>query len=159
MTMNNQNESVKRQAIKQKKQEQQASILAGVIDNESKTYIFEKTISIGNKKRTGTFIAKYMGVAGRLRIGTIRAKLLDGAPSQSVDTLTDDIAYMIAYLTVALVKAPTWWNYDEIDEVSDLRELYLEVYNFIQSFRGQNESNTNAGDSSDATSKETVEDK
>ena len=94
-----------------------------------------------------------------MRIGTIRAKLLDGAPSQSVDTLTDDIAYMIAYLTVALIKIPNWWNYEEIDEISDLRDMYLEVYNFIQSFRGQNETDTNAGDSSTSTSQETMEDK
>ena len=39
-----------------------------------------------------------MGVAARLRIGTLRAKLVEGAPAQSVDTVTDDIAYMIAYL-------------------------------------------------------------
>lgn len=133
--MNNQNETVNRKAIKQQKQEQQANVLAGVVDNESKTYVFEKEVSVGGQKRTGTFKAKYMGVAGRLRVGTIRAKLLDGAPSQSVDTLTDDIAYMIAYLTVSLIKVPDWWNYDEIDEVSDLRDMYMEVYNFVQSFR------------------------
>lgn len=155
--MNNQNETVKRQAIKAQKKEQQANILAGIIDNESKTYTFEKTISVGGQKKTGTFKAKYLGVAGRLRIGTIRAKLLDGAPAQSVDTLTDDIAYMIAYLTVALIKAPAWWSYDELDEVSDLRDMYMEVYNFTQSFRAQNEFNSNAGNSSAASGQETVE--
>lgn len=154
----NQND-VKRQAIKQKKQENQTFILSGIIDKESKTYTFEKTVSVGGEKKKGTFKAKYLGVASRLRIGTIRAKLLDGAPSQSVDTLTDDIAYMIAYLTVALIKIPNWWNYEEIDEISDLRDMYLEVYNFIQSFRGQNETDTNAGDSSTSTSQEIVEDK
>lgn len=154
----NQNE-VKRQSIKQKKQEQQTSILAGVIDNESKTYTFEKTITIRGEQKKGTFTAKYIGVAGRLRIGAIRAKLLEGAPAQSLDALTDDIAYMIAYLTVALIKVPTWWNYEELDEVSDLNNVYMEVYNFTQSFRGHNESNTNVGDSTDTTSTETVEDK
>ena len=37
-------------------------------------------------------------------------KLEDGAPAQSIDNLTDDIAYMIAYLTVALIETPKWWN-------------------------------------------------
>ena len=157
LLMNNQNETVKRQAIKAQKKKQQANILAGIIDNESKTYTFEKTISVGGQKKTGTFKAKYLGVAGRLRIGTIRAKLLDGAPAQSVDTLTDDIAYMIAYLTVALIKAPAWWSYDELDEVSDLRDMYMEVYNFTQSFRAQNELNSNAGNSAAASGQETVE--
>lgn len=155
--MNTQNESVKRQAIKQQKQEQQMKILSGVVDNESKTYSFEKEISMGGVRKKGTFVARYLSVTGRLRIGTLRAKLLDGAPSQSVDTLTDDIAYMIAYLTVALSKVPSWWSYDEIDEISDLKDLYMEVYKFNQSFRGQNDIPSNAGDSSDTSSQETVE--
>lgn len=155
--MNTQNESIKRQAIKQKKQEQQLKMLSGVVDNESKTYTFEKEISMDGVRKKGTFTAKYLSVTGRLRIGTLRAKLLDGAPSQSVDTLTDDIAYMIAYLTVALSKVPTWWSYDAIDEIADLKDLYLEVYNFNQSFRGQNDSSSNAGNSSNASGQETVE--
>lgn len=155
--MNTQNESVKRQAIKQQKQEQQMKILSGVVDNESKTYSFEKEISMGGVRKKGTFVARYLSVTGRLRIGTLRAKLLDGAPSQSVDTLTDDIAYMIAYLTVALSKVPSWWSYDEIDEISDLKDLYMEVYKFNQSFRGQNDIPSNAGDSSGTSSQETVE--
>lgn len=150
-------ENLSRQAIKEKKERQKEQILSGIIDNESKTYTFEKSVTLGGVKRNGSFTAKYMGVADRLRIGTIRAKLLDGAPSQSVDTLTDDIAYMIAYLQVALTKTPSWWSFDMLDDISDLRELYMEVYNFVQSFRLSNESNTNAGDSSNTSSKENVE--
>ena len=157
----NQNESnenaVERQAIKKQKEQKQNDMLAGIIDNESKTYTFDYTVSMGTQKKKGTFVAKYMGVAARLRIGTIRAKLLDGAPSQSVDTLTDDIAYMIAYLQVALIKTPTWWGYDQMDDLEDLKGIYMEVYKFIQSFRIQNDSNTDAGDSSVTTSQEDVE--
>lgn len=157
--MNQNSNDAKRQAIlaKQKRQQEEDSILSGIIDEESKTYSFEKEIHVNGHLMKGTFVAKYMGVAARLRIGTLRAKLLDGAPSQSVDTVTDDIAYMIAYLTVALVKVPSWWNYDELDEIKELRETYQEVYEFVQSFRGRNGSNSNAGDSSAASSQENVE--
>lgn len=141
------------------KTEQQDKILAGIIDNESKTYTFTKTISVGGKKKEGQFTAKYLGVTARLRIGTLRAKLLDGAPAESVDTLTDDIAFMISYLTVALIKTPSWWNYDELDDIEDLRAMYFEVYNFMQSFRSHDESNSNVGHSSTTTSSETVESK
>ena len=134
-------------------------VLAGIVDSESKTYTFEKEVSVEGEKKKGTFTVKYMGVAARLRLGTIRARLLEGAPSQSVDPLTDDIAYMIAYLTVSLVKAPNWWDYDKIDDVSDLREVYMEAYKFMRSFRGQNEQSDNAGDSSTSDSKETMENK
>lgn len=147
--------TTERQAIKTEKQEK---ILAGILDKESKTYTFTKTVSTGGKKREGQFTAKYMGVTARLRIGTLRAKLLEGAPSNSVDTVTDDIAFMIAYLTVALIKVPSWWNYDELDDIEDLRSMYFEVYNFVQSFRSEDDSNTNAGDSTDTSGKKNVED-
>ena len=159
--MNQTGNDVKRQAIqaaKQKQKEDKTKVLTGVIDNESKTYTFEKTLSMSaGIKKTGTFVAKYLGVAARLRMGTIRAKLLDGAPSQSLDNITDDIAYMVAYLTVSLTKTPDWWSFDEIDDIQDLRAMYLEVYNFTQSFRARNEESTNAGNSTDASSQENVE--
>lgn len=157
--MNQNEKTVERQAIKKQKEQQKHDILSGIIDNESKTYTFEQTVSVGNERKTGTFTAKYMGVAARLRIGTIRAKLLDGAPAQSIDTLTDDIAYMIAYLQVALIKTPNWWSYDMLDDIADLKNVYMEVYKFVQSFRAANESNTNVGSGTDTTSEEDVEDK
>lgn len=119
-------------------------VLAGIIDQDSKTYSFTRTLTVSGKKQTGTFTAKYMGITARLRLGTLRAKLLDGAPTQSIDPLTDDIAYMIAYLNVALIKFPPWWNYDNLDSIEELRDMYLEVYNFMRKFREQNETGTNA---------------
>lgn len=165
--MTQEQKNVQRQAIKEQQKkakqlenERKQQVLTGVIDNESKTYTFNKTITLmGGEKREGTFKAKYMGVTARLRIGTIRAKLLDGAPAQSVDQLTDDIAYMIAYLTVALVETPRWWSYDALDEFTELREMYMEVYEFIQSFRHNDGASADAGHSTDADGTETVEDK
>lgn len=127
------------------KDQDKLDVLTGIIDQNSKTYSFNRTMTLGGKKQTGTFVAKYLGVTARLRLGVIRAKLLDGAPNQSVDTLTDDLAYMIAYLNVALIKFPPWWNYDNLDSLEELRDLYLEVYNFMTKFREQNEASANDG--------------
>ena len=129
------------------KDQDKLDVLTGIIDQNSKTYSFNRTMTLGGKKQTGTFVAKYLGITARLRLGVIRAKLLDGAPNQSVDTLTDDLAYMIAYLNVALIKFPPWWNYDNLDSIEELRDLYLEVYNFMTKFREQNETSTNVGSS------------
>lgn len=138
---------------------QKLDVLTGVIDRESKTYSFEKTIVMeGGIIKTGAFTAKYMGVGARLRMGAIRAKLLEGAPTQSVDGATDDMAYMMAYLMVSLTKTPAWFNISLIDDFDSLRDLYMEVYNFMQAFRVQNEQSTNAGSSEATTSEETVED-
>lgn len=127
------------------KDQDKMDVLTGIIDQDSKTYSFNRTMTVSGKKQSGTFVAKYMGITARLRLGTIRAKLLDGAPIQSVDTLTDDIAYMIAYLNVSLIKFPAWWNYDNLDSIEELRDMYLEVYNFMRKFREQNEEGSNAG--------------
>ena len=129
------------------KDQDKLDVLTGIIDQNSKTYSFNRTMTLGGKKQTGTFVAKYLGITARLRLGVIRAKLLDGAPNQSVDTLTDDLAYMIAYLNVALIKFPPWGNYDNLDSIEELRDLYLEVYNFMTKFREQNETSTNVGSS------------
>ena len=63
--MNQTSNDVKRQAIKQQKEQkkqQQEEILTGIIDNESKTYVFEHEVSInGGKKETGTFSQIYGG--------------------------------------------------------------------------------------------------
>ena len=134
-----------------KSDNEKTEILSGIINKENKTYSFEYTMSMMGKKQTGTFVARYMGIGARLKLGTIRAKLLDGAPIQSVDTLTDDLAYMIAYLSVGLVNTPKWFNYDEIDDYEDLKNLYLEVFNFMNNFRGKNEQSSNAGDSQATT--------
>lgn len=141
----------------EKQNNEKLEMLAGVIDRDSKTYSFEKTLTIGGEEKTGAFTAKYMGIGARLRMGAIRAKLLDGAPNQSVDTITDDIAFMIAYLQVTLIKVPNWFNFDAIDDYEDLRDLYMEVFNFMRAFRGKNEQNTNAGNSENASSETTVE--
>lgn len=132
-------------------------VLAGVIDRDSKTYSFEKKLSVNGEEKTGAFTAKYMGIGARLRMGSLRAKLLDGAPTQSVDMVTDDIAFMMAYLTVTLIKTPTWFNLEQIDDYDDLRDLYTEVFNFMRSFRGKNEQSADAGSGEDASSEETVE--
>lgn len=150
--------STERQAIKAKKEQDQLEVLSGIVDPEAKTYTFEAEVSVDNKRRKGTFTARYMTVSGRLRVGVIRAKLLDGAPATSVDGLTDDISYMLAYLQVTLIKTPAWFDYDKLDDIADLTMLFTEVRDFNERFRNQNEQNTNAGTGADSDSQSTVED-
>ena len=146
-----------RKAIKAKEDQEKTDILTGIISNDDKTYTFEAEITVDNKVRKGQFVAKFMTVTGRLRLGTIRAKLLDGAPAQSIDALTDDIAYMIAYLQVSLIKTPEWFNWDGIDNEQDLRKMFMEVVEFNNRFRNQDEQASDAGDSSDTPSTKVVE--
>lgn len=159
--MNENQRQQQRQQQKREQDRQKDEVLSGIIDTEKRSYTFKKVYEFFGKKLQGTFEAKYMSISDRLRIGVIRSKLLDGAPAQTLDSLADDIAYMIAYLQVALVKAPKWWNYDQMsleDDLSKLREVYTEVYTFNKSFRDYYEANSYAGDSSDTVGQETLED-
>ena len=141
------------------KEQVQNDILTGIIDPESRTYTFEQTMSVCGEKKTGTFKAKYLGIAARLKIGTIRARLLEGAPEASLDQVTDDISFMMAYLSVALIEKPSWFDYETLDDINELTNLWREVMTFMSTFRLQNESASNAGNSTAATGKKTVENK
>ena len=132
-------------------------ILSGVIDEDAKTYTFMKEVVIGGQRKKGTFKTRYMGIGARLRVGTLRAKLLEGAPTESLDTLTDDIAYMIAYLTVNLIETPQWWNYDLLDDVEDLTAIFQEVYDFNRIFRESHGATGYAGRGAESNGEETVE--
>lgn len=145
---NDQNE-VKQQAI--------VSALDGIIDDDARQYTFKMDVLFDGKMRNATFTARYMGVADRLRVGTMRAKLLDGAPADSVDTVTDDIAYMISYLDVSLVKRPSWWDFNHIDDINDLRKLYQKVYDFVERFRVHSRGSADDGAGSAADSEKAVE--
>ena len=66
---------------------------------------------------------------------------------------------MIAYLEVSLIKTPTWWDFDKLDNISDLQDMYKEVYKFVESFRVKNGTSSNVGDSSATSGQETMENK
>ena len=138
----------------------QEEMLSGLINTDKRTYTFNKTYEFFGQKLQGTFVAKYMSISDRLKLGVIRGKLLDGVNPASLDTLSDDIIYMIAYLKVSLVEQPKWWNYDFMtmeDDYEKLREVYMEVYEFNKCFRGYYDKNANAGFGADSASKETLE--
>lgn len=156
------NEKPQQKAIKTKEQENEIKedILSGIIDDEKRTYTFEKTYEMYGKKLRGTFEAKYMSITDRMKIGVIRARLLDGITDRQLDPITSDISFMIAYLQVALIKAPKWWNYEQMsleDDMNKLREVYKEVLQFNKSFRRINEQNADAGYSTDTSGEEIVE--
>lgn len=148
-----------RKAIQSQKEQEEDQALSGIIDNEKKRYTFKYTIHTANEAKEGTFTAKVMSVMDRLALGSQRAKLLGGAPLASVDGVTDDIAYMIAFLQIVLVESPAWFDFDVMDDLNDLYGMFYEVKAFHDRFRSYGEQGANVGDSEATSSTETVEDK
>lgn len=155
-------EEIKKQEAERKAEEnrQTENALSGIVDQERRIYTFKKVYNMYGKKLQGTFEAKYLSIVDRLRIGTIRARLLDGVSGQSLDRISDDISYMLAYLNVALTKAPKWWDYEMMsmeNDIDKLREVFNEVANFNRSFRYEDEGSGHAQSGSDQSGEENME--
>ena len=116
-----------------------------IVDAEARTATFTKTCNFNGLNKTGTFVAKYPTITDRIAIGSMRAKMLGGAPSQSVDTYTDDLAFMVAYLKVLLIKTPKWFDLTKLEDDAILRELFHEVSNWVTDFRQSNVASENGG--------------
>lgn len=134
-----------------------------IVDAESRTVTFTKTFNFNGLNKTGTFVAKYPTVTDRIAIGSMRAKMLGGAPSQSVDTYTDDLAFMVAYLKVLFIKTPKWFDITKLEDDAILSDLFQEVSKWVNDFRQSNITGENGGfstttnDEEDMDSDETVQ--
>jgi len=96
-----------------------------------------KTFSVNGVKKTGDFTIKFPSIMERVGIGVKRAKILDGAQSQSMDKFSDDLAFMVAYLDTVLEERPKWFNFEQLDTVAELNNLFWEASSFINSFQRQ----------------------
>ncbi len=94
--------------------------------------------------KKGTFVAKIPGIMQRAKIGVQRAKLLDGASSESLDAGTDNLIFIISYLDGLLIERPSWFNWDDIEDLAELRVLYDEVSEWERNFRSEIIKTTNA---------------
>lgn len=129
-----------------------------IVNAEERTATIKKDYKVnGELHKNAVFVAKYPSVIERITIGTIRAKLLDGAPLQSIDKMTDDFSYMVAFLQVTLTKAPKWFNLEELEELDVLRDLFYTVVGWVNSFRREIEDTEDAGSGSATSDEEIVE--
>ena len=144
---NKQNEAVK------KANESVRKATQIITDSEARTCTFTKTYRVHGKNKTGTFTFKYPSLVDRMQIGVARAKLIDGASEQSLDRLTSDLSYMIAYIGKLCIKQPQWFNLNVIEEYDVINDLFTEVTNWVTNFRRNLETSEDAG-YSDSTNDE-----
>lgn len=133
----------------QTRQERTDSATNVVTNAEERTCTFTKTYRILGNNKSGTFTFKYPSVFDRIKWGSTRAKMLDGAPEQSVDRVTSDLTFMIAYLNTLMVKGPSWFNWETLEDDYIIKDLFTEVTQWVKNFRQSLEGtgNTNEGNS------------
>lgn len=98
--------------------------------------------SVSRHAYTGDFVVKVPSVRDMGRIGVELAKLNDGIPLEMLDRSTAHLNNAIAFLRVALVKAPNWFvnSLDDEDEQGmeyglDTDDLNVPVEIFKQAHR------------------------
>ena len=85
----------------------------------------------------GTFVTHFPTPNDLLKAGVAQARLLQGMTRDSLDTYTEEIAFMYSRLLFCLDEKPDWFGnpMDMIDGVPLLQAVYAEVFSFEQFFR------------------------
>ena len=143
----------------QTRQERTDKAINLIINADERTVTFTKTYNVMGNNKTGTFSFRYPSVMDRVKWGTARARMLDGAPEASLDRITSDLTFMIAYLNTLMEKSPKWFNWETLEEDYIIRDLFTEVTNWVKSFRQSLErtGNTNEGYSNPASNEEDMD--
>lgn len=154
---NNNNRNNGNKNRKQNQQPKEAKdIMNMYFDPEERTMSFDATLSVYGVKKTGKFTFKYPSITERIRIGTLRAQMLDGAEEKSLDNLTSDLTYIVAFLRVTAVKVPDWFDFSDIDDVIGIRKIFNEVQVWVSNFRLTGGKCQRPGDSEATSDEETV---
>lgn len=118
-----------------------------ILQGKNNKLVKQIDLSDIHKDWVGTFVFHYPSLMEQVQIGVMKAKMLDGVPVNSVDTLTDNIAFMTATLHVVMDSAPEWFNLDKLDDFTALFRVYNEFAQWRESFRQTNNENADKGNS------------
>ena len=128
-----------------------------VTDKEARTCTFTKTYKVHGRNKTGTFTFKYPSLVDRMQIGVSRAKMLDGVSEKSLDRVTSDLTYMIAYIGKLCIKQPKWFNLNTLEEYEIISDLFEEASNWVSTFRQELEAGEDAGYSDTANDEDDMD--
>lgn len=129
------------------------STLSQVSDSSIKTHSFYVDV----QGMEGEFTVKYPALMDKVRIGTIRARMTDGVPSEALDVVTDNISFMSATLEVVVVKSPSWFNINTLEEYEILETVYNKYQEWVSTFRNKPKQGKDAGGSQERPDEKTVE--
>lgn len=93
----------------------------------------------------GQFTTKRLSIGDRGRLGVRKAQLCSGmhcvrddngaATGQGIDEQTDQLNGMIAHLEIALIQKPTWFDLNQITDVTLVEAVYNRVVEHELSFK------------------------
>ena len=100
------------------------------------TFQFDWTDSRG-KKWAGSFTTHFPTPMDLIKAGVMQARMIGSTPKDSLDALTDEIAFIVSRLAYCLDKKPEWFNdpMSIVDGVPLMQAVYERVVDFEQFFR------------------------
>jgi len=89
------------------------------------------------KKWTGHFTTHFPTPMDLVKAGVMQARMVGSTPKDSLDALTDEIAFIVSRLSYCLDKRPTWFQdpMSLVDGVPLIQAVYEKVVDFEQFFR------------------------
>ena len=115
--------------------------------------------TIQNQEVKGTFIVKFPSLMDKINIETRLTSLLAGADVNIMKTRIYNLAEAICYLKEVIIKKPTWFDYENIDNEALIFRLYDEARKFENSFRKEDGGDEPQGDSGQSNDEESLEGK
>lgn len=128
-----------------------------LVNERKHTFTIEAVVQ--GEAVSGEFTAHYPSLKDEIRIQSALSQLISGADLDYFPTRVYEVAYAIAYLGVVLDETPEWFVIDKIDDEQVIYDVYKEVVDFINSFRGKDEDRSAEGTGSQAEDTEAVEGK
>ena len=126
-------------------------------DINERLHEFEIEAVLQGKNVKGKFKCKYPSIANTISIEVRMSRILDKASVDTLPTATADLAYMLAYNDTLLIERPDWYNPKYFEDDTIIKDVYMEIYAFANSFRYGNEQEDNSGDSIEPDDGEPVE--
>jgi len=102
------------------------------------------------KNYQGSFTSKKLSILDQTKISRRKSELCggmytvrddDGKPTgQGIDEVSEWTSNMIAILEVAIISSPPWWDLKELVDDQLMMDVFKEVMEFENSFRGRGRS-------------------
>lgn len=117
----------------------------------SNTHTFSVDIKTPRRRYEGAFTVKKLSVREIAQMGVRRVQMNGGLhydptnPGKGLDPMTDEFNAVFSHLELAVVKAPDWWDLDELADFAVVSAVYQEVLDFEARFLGYGENASDKG--------------
>ncbi len=119
----------------------------GLVNGSRKTKTVDIDCTDIDESYIGKFKFHYPSLVERVKIGTDQANMLNGLPRQSIDVMTNNIAYATAILMNVIDYCPDWFKLNQIGDPDILFKVFNAYSEWADSFRQSNKRTETGKDS------------